>query len=231
MPAAVSDEPPASALQSFFGDHTDLARAFAGHLAGTGVARGLLGPREVPRLWSRHILNCAAVAPLLPPGAHVVDVGSGAGLPGLVLAVARPDIRVTLVEPLLRRVTWLQEVTDDLGLASVSVLRARAEELQGLGADIATARAVAALDRLSAWCFPLLRGEGVLLAIKGRSAAEELAQAEPALRALGAAGWRVLELGGDLLEEPTTVVEVRKGADSNRVRTSRAGSRRSRSRR
>jgi 16S rRNA (guanine527-N7)-methyltransferase len=215
-PAAVSDEPPASVLQSFFGDRADVARAFAGHLAGTGVARGLLGPREVPRLWSRHILNCAAVAPLLPPGAHVVDVGSGAGLPGLVLALARPDVRVTLVEPLLRRVTWLEEVTGDLRLPSVSVLRARAEELHGLGADVATARAVATLDRLSAWCFPLLRSGGVLLAIKGRSAGEELAQGEKALRALGAVGWRVLEVGNDLLEEPTTVVEVRKGADGRR---------------
>jgi 16S rRNA (guanine527-N7)-methyltransferase len=143
----------------------------------------------------------------------------------VVLALARPDVRVTLVEPLLRRVTWLEEVTDDLGLASVSVVRARAEELHGYGADVATARAVAGLDRLSAWCFPLLRSGGVMLAIKGRSAGEELAQGEDALRSLGATGWRVVELGGDLLEEPTTVVEVHKGADVRRSGTSRPAKR------
>ncbi len=212
VPAALAEEPPAAVLRSFFGERVDLARAFAAHLAGTGVERGLLGPREVPRVWSRHVLNCAAVASLLPDGSHVVDVGSGAGLPGLVLAVARPDVRVTLVEPLLRRVTWLEEVTADLGLTSVTVVRARAEELTGLGADVATARAVAALDRLTAWCFPLLQDGGVLLAVKGRSAAEELTHAEAALRELGAVRWTVRELGGDLLDEPTTVVEVQKGS-------------------
>jgi len=230
-PAALTEEPPAAVLQSFFGDRADLARAFAAHLAGTGVERGLLGPREVPRIWSRHVLNCAAVAPLLPHGAHVVDVGSGAGLPGIVLAVARPDLRVTLVEPLLRRVGWLEDVTADLGLPAVSVVRARAEELGGLGADVATARAVASLDRLSAWCFPLLRDGGVLLAVKGRSAAEELTQAEGALRSLGAVSWAVRELGGDVLDEPTTVVEVLKGSGAPSRRGGRTASRRARSRR
>jgi 16S rRNA (guanine527-N7)-methyltransferase len=211
-PAAGPDEPSETLLQSFFGDRVDLARAFASHLAVTGVSRGLLGPREVPRLWSRHMLNCAAAAPLVPAGARVVDVGSGAGLPGVVLALARPDLRVTLLEPLLRRVSWLEDVIDDLGLDSVSVVRARAEELQGCDFDVATARAVAPLDRLAAWCLPLLREGGVLLALKGRSAADELAQAEPALRRLGAVSWGVREVGNALLDEPTTVVEVHKGS-------------------
>src|SRR5205085_5221194 len=138
------------------GDRVDLARAFAAHLADTGVSRGLLGPREVPRLWSRHVLNCAAVAPLVPAGAQLVDVGSGAGLPGVVLALARPDLHVTLVEPLLRRVTWLEEVTKDLDLGNVTVVRARAEDLPKEWADVATARAVAPLVKLSAWCLPLV---------------------------------------------------------------------------
>jgi 16S rRNA (guanine527-N7)-methyltransferase len=214
------DEPSEAVLRSFFGDRVGLARAFASHLADTGASRGLLGPREVPRLWSRHVLNCAAVAPLVPSGAQVVDVGSGAGLPGVVLALARPDLHVTLVEPLLRRVTWLEDVVDDLGLETVSVMRARAEELRGETFDVATARAVAALDRLAGWCLPLLREGGVLLALKGRSAAEELAQAEPALRRLGAVSWRVQEVGNELLDEPTTVVEVRKG---NSARTPSSG--------
>ena len=229
----VPDEPSATVLQTFFGDRVGLALAFASHLAGTGVSRGLLGPREVPRLWSRHVLNCAAVASLVPADAQVVDVGSGAGLPGIVLALARPDLHVTLVEPLLRRVGWLEDVVGDLGLDSVTVVRGRAEELRGYAFDVATARAVAALDRLAVWCLPLLREGGVLLALKGRSAAEELAQAEPALRRLGAVSWGVREVGGGVLDEPTTVVEVHKGSaapTSPKGRSARGGSaRRSRS--
>ena len=220
-------------LRSLFGDRVDLARAFASHLADTGVSRGLLGPREVPRLWSRHVLNCAAMASLVPADAQVVDVGSGAGLPGIVLALARPDVEVTLVEPLLRRVSWLEEVVDDLGLDAVSVVRGRAEELRGYAFDVATARAVAALERLALWRLPLLREGGVLLALKGRSAADELAHAEPALRRLGAVSWAVREVGESILDEPTTVVEVHKGSGQttpSRSRTARGGSgRRSRS--
>lgn len=203
--------PPAAAMDAWFGSRRKLAEAFAQHLRTSAVERGLLGPREVPRLWTRHILNCAAVAPLLPPAAGVVDVGSGAGLPGLVLAIAREDVGVTLVEPLQRRVAWLEEVVSDLALTNVSVLRGRAEELPTGWADVATARAVAPLAKLSAWCLPLVRSGGVMLAIKGRSAAEELRVTENLLPSLGAVGWHVREVGGDLLEHPTTVVEVRKG--------------------
>lgn len=221
--------PPAAVLASFFGERAPVALAFADHLATSAVARGLLGPREQSRLWTRHILNCAAAGPLVPAGASVADVGSGAGLPGLVLAIARPDLDVTLVEPLLRRVTWLEEVTKDLDLGNVAVVRARAEELPKEWADVATARAVAHLLRLSAWCLPLVKPGGLMLAIKGRSAADELHASSPLLPPLGAVSWGVREVGGDLLEEPTTVVEVHKGTESRRRGRSdrqRAGRRR-----
>jgi 16S rRNA (guanine527-N7)-methyltransferase len=210
-------------MDAWFGPRSDLAEAFTEHLRTSALERGLLGPREVPRLWTRHVLNCAALAPLLPPAADVVDVGSGAGLPGLVLAIAREDVTVTLVEPLLRRVAWLEEVASDLALTNVTVVRARAEELRTGWADVATARAVAPLAKLSAWCLPLVRPGGVLLAIKGRTAADELRATADQLPALGAVGWEVREVGGDLLEEPTTVVEVRKGdAESTGRRDRRA---------
>jgi 16S rRNA (guanine527-N7)-methyltransferase len=208
------ESPPSLVVDGFFGPHAEAAHAFAVQLATSAVERGLIGPRELPRLWSRHILNCAAVAPVLPAEATVVDVGSGAGLPGLVIAIARPDVVVTLVEPLLRRVTWLEEVTDTLQLPNVRVTRARAEELAPGVADVATARAVAPLEKLAGWCMPLVKPGGAMLAIKGRSAPEEVASAEDALRRLGGRSWRVLELGGDLLHEPTIVVEVRKQSGS-----------------
>lgn len=215
----------------FFGERLPIAVAFAAHLATSAVERGLVGPREVPRLWTRHILNCAALAPLLPESAVVVDVGSGAGLPGLVLAIAREDVRVTLVEPLLRRVAWLDEVVGDLGLANVTVHRARAEEVDQGWADVATARAVAPLAKLTAWCLPLVRPEGRMLAIKGQTAAAELAEAQPVLPVLGAASWRSFEVGGDLLDEPTTVVEVRKGTPAAGARPTAPAGRGSRRRR
>lgn len=210
-------------MDAWFGPRGDLAEAFAEHLRTSAVERGLLGPRELPRLWERHIFNCAAVTPLLPPAAEVVDVGSGAGLPGLVLAIAREDVSVTLVEPLLRRVAWLEEVTSDLRLTNVAVVRARAEELTTGWADVATARAVAPLAKLSAWCLPLVRSGGAMLAIKGRSAADELRAAADELPALGAVAWEVRELGGDLLVEPTTVVEIRKREAASIGRRGRRG--------
>lgn len=205
-------------MADVFGDRAPLARRYVGHLATSGTERGLIGPREVPRLWERHVLNCAALAPLCARGASVVDVGTGAGLPGLVLALARPDLDVVLVEPLARRVAWLTEVVDDLGL-DVRVVRARAQE-SGVRAATVTARAVAPLERLAGWCLPLVEPGGQLLALKGRSAAQELAAAEPALRRGGAARWEVLEVlpGGARSSapsatrprglSPTTVVRV-----------------------
>jgi len=190
----VTAPPPAvaAAARAAFGDRLELAQRYAELLATTGTDRGLVGPREVPRLWERHLLNCAAVAPLLPPAGVVVDVGSGAGLPGLVLALARPDVQVVLLEPMQRRVAWLEEVVEELGVG-VEVVRGRAEEC-GLTAATVTARAVAPLERLAAWCLPLVRPGGTLLAMKGRSAPEELATAAPALRRYRKVTWDVVEL-------------------------------------
>jgi 16S rRNA (guanine527-N7)-methyltransferase len=214
--------PDAATLERFFGERAPVALAFAHHLGTSALVHGLIGPRELPRLWTRHILNCAAIGSLVPPSARVADVGSGAGLPGLVLAMARPDLEVTLVEPLLRRVAWLEEVTKELDLANVAVVRSRAEDLPTEWADVATARAVAPLAKLTAWCLPLVKPGGLMLAIKGRSAAEELREAAPLLPRLRAASWEVREVGADLLEEPTTVVEVRKAAERrSRPRPSR----------
>ncbi len=203
----------AGAVAAVFGGRESLALRFAEHLRTSGVERGLIGPREVPRLWSRHILNCAVVESLIAPDESLVDVGSGAGLPGMVLAIARPDLSVVLVEPLLRRVVWLAEVQEDLGLERVEVVRGRAESLAGsVRTDVVVARAVAPLDVLAGWCLPLLEPGGRLLALKGRAAREELAAAVPALERLGAEGWRVRQCGEGLLAEPTTVVEVVAGA-------------------
>ncbi len=164
---------------AFHGDRT--IYRYVDLLASVGTVRGLIGPREVPRLWDRHIRNCAAVAPAFPQGARVADVGSGAGLPGLVLALARPDLHVTLIEPLLRRTTFLSEVVADLQLTTVDVVRARAEEHDDTF-DVVTSRAVAPLEKLLRWCLPLCRPGGIVLALKGSSAEEELAAARPFLR-------------------------------------------------
>jgi len=163
-----------------FGSRLDLATRYVEWLAGQGALRGLIGPREVPRLWDRHVLNSAAFGGLVPVGSTVCDVGSGAGLPGLVLALARPDLTVTLVEPLLRRTTFLTEVVDDLGLSpQVEVVRGRADALHGRRTfDVVTSRAVAPLGRLLGWSMPLVSPSGMLLAIKGERAEEEVAESE-----------------------------------------------------
>ena len=186
-----------------------MAHEYVRHLATSGIERGLLGPREVPRLWGRHVLNCAVVAELMDQGSTVVDVGSGAGLPGLAVAIARPDLRLHLVEPLERRVTWLNEVVDALRLTNVTVHRARAEELIGqLSGDYVTARAVAALATLAGWTLPLVSPGGQVLAIKGRSAAEEFEKARKSIRKLGGGAPEIVMAGSSVLEEPTTVVRI-----------------------
>jgi 16S rRNA (guanine527-N7)-methyltransferase len=182
-----------------------LAEQYVDLLTFAGVERGLIGPREVPRIWDRHILNCAVVVPRVPVGAAVADVGSGAGLPGLVWAIARPDLHVTLIEPLLRRTTFLEEAVDALGLDQVTVLRARAEDVRETF-DVVTARAVAPLEKLAGWCLPLVRPGGVLLALKGRTAEEEVASSRVSLHKMGATDI-VVSSHGDL-QVPTTVVEV-----------------------
>lgn len=200
----------AVAADRIFGDRLDLAKRYVEHLATSGIERGLIGPREVPRLWSRHVLNCAVVAELIDEGAKVADVGSGAGLPGLCLAIARPDLYLTLIEPLERRVIWLEEVVMDLGLSNVEIVRARAEAAIGkVECTVVTARAVSALNTLAALTIPLLGGEGELLAIKGRSADEEVAKAAKTLKKLGGVVTEVLLAGQEILEEPTTVVRVK----------------------
>ena len=197
------------AAEKIFGDRLGLAERYVEHLATSGTERGLIGPREIPRLWGRHVLNCAVIESEIAQGSHVADVGSGAGLPGLCLAIARPDLELTLIEPLERRVIWLQEVVDDLGLSNVTVMRTRAELAVGMvTADVVTARAVSALSNLAGLTIPLLGGEGEVVAIKGRSAGEEIEKAAKAIRKLGGVKTSVVTVGQDLLEEPTTLVRI-----------------------
>jgi 16S rRNA (guanine527-N7)-methyltransferase len=194
-----------------FGDRLPLAVRFAEHLVTSGVERGLIGPREAPRVWDRHILNCAVVADLVPNSANLVDVGSGAGLPGIPLALARPDLTIVLVEPLARRVEWLREVIAELDL-DVQVERGRAEERavrrRWEGADVVTARAVAPLHRLAEWCLPLLRTGGVLLAVKGASAPEEVSRDAKVVRRLGGGEPRIERCGVGIVDPPSTVIVV-----------------------
>ena len=188
---------------------------FATLLADVGVTRGLIGPREAPRLWERHLLNCAVVAEpaagLVAAGASVADVGSGAGLPGLVWAIIRPDIRVVLIEPLLRRSVFLAEATAELALSDrVHVRRGRAEDVARdptwQPAEVVTARAVAPLERLLGWTVPLLAPGGRLIALKGSSASAELAESRVQATAVGLIELEVRELGAGVVDPPTTVV-------------------------
>lgn len=212
-----------------FGPALPGAVAYARLLAGPGVTRGLIGPAEAPRIWERHLLNCAAVAELVPDDDCVLaDLGSGAGLPGLVLALMRPNARVVLIEPMARRTEFLRECVEQLGLANVQLVRGRAEDLAGqVEADVVTARAVARLDRLAELAAGIARPGGVVLAIKGATAAQELARAAQALRRLGAGEAEVVRVGTTVLAEPTTVVRFRTGmggADRAPHRSGRQGS-------
>lgn len=207
-PSAPPDTP-GVARRVFSPERMPLIEAYAASLADAGVVRGLIGPREVPRLWERHLLNCAVLAEVMPSGATVCDLGSGAGLPGLVLAVARPDLRITLVEPLLRRTTYLSEVVEELGLTQVEVVRARAEALHGERTfDVVTSRAVAPLGRLLDWSMPLVAPTGALVAMKGRSVTGEIAIEAPRLAAAGCVPAEVIELGHPVVSPPSVVVRV-----------------------
>lgn len=223
--------------RTVFGDRLPLAERFVGLLSTHGVERGLIGPRELDRLWERHVLNSAVLAEAVPhaagtsaedPRPRVIDVGSGAGLPGVPLAIARPDLDIVLLEPMARRVDWLEEVAEQLGL-SVTVERGRAEEKAirarvGVS-EVVTARAVAPLGRLAAWCLPLVREGGTLLALKGRSAAEEIERDRDAVRRAGGGEPRIVEYGAEVLEMPTTVVAIERVAP---VRTTQRSSKRDR---
>ena len=179
-----------------FGEALPRLEQYAELLAGPGTERGLLGPREVPRLWERHLLNCAGLSELVQDGQVVLDLGSGAGLPGLVLALQRPDVQVVLVESLQRRAAFLSECVEQLELRNTLVRRARAEELHGkVEVDVVTARAVAPVDRLAGWSLPLLHEGGRLLALKGEQAEAELELARPVLTRLGARSATVVEVG------------------------------------
>ncbi|MFI6344844.1 16S rRNA (guanine(527)-N(7))-methyltransferase RsmG [Streptomyces sp. NPDC050560] len=215
-------EPPAApeSARTVFGERLPDAMRYAELLAETGVRRGLIGPREVPRLWERHLLNCAVLGEVVPEGVMVCDVGSGAGLPGIPLALVRPDLRITLLEPLLRRTNFLHEVVELLGLDHVTVVRGRAEEVLGTlpPVHVVTARAVAPLDRLAGWGVPLLKPYGEMLALKGDTAEEEVAGARAALAKLGAERVSVIHVGEDVVEPAATVVRVEVGESPGGVR-------------
>jgi 16S rRNA (guanine527-N7)-methyltransferase len=210
-----------------FGDRVAVAARYAELLADTGVTHGLIGPREGMRVWERHILNCAVLAEIIEPDARVLDVGSGAGLPGIPLAIARPDLEIVLLEPMARRVNWLRSAVDELKL-SIAVVRGRAEERavrrEWSGADVTTARAVAPLSRLAGWTLPLLRTGGRLLAIKGSSAELEVARDRAAVRGCGGSSPRVVHCGATHIDPPTTVVVIeRTAARFSTARSSRSG--------
>lgn len=196
-----------AAASTLFGDRIELARAFTVALAEQGEERGLIGPLEVPRLWTRHVLNSAIAAPLFH--GTVADVGSGAGLPGIVLAIARPDVQFTLIEPMERRVAWLDEQVTALGLSNVSVVRGRAEEVGLTGAfDMVTARAVSALRTLLPWTAPLARNGGELALLKGINAANEITAAQKQIRKFLLSDVRVEVLGEGVLAETTRVLHA-----------------------
>ncbi|WP_405726255.1 16S rRNA (guanine(527)-N(7))-methyltransferase RsmG [Streptomyces sp. NBC_01537] len=235
---AAAELPPAPEVaREVFGERYADAVRYAELLADAGVRRGLIGPREVPRLWERHLLNCAVLSEVIPQGVSVCDVGSGAGLPGIPLALTRPDLSITLLEPLLRRTTFLEEVVRLLGLGNVTVVRGRAEEMVGKlpAVDVVTARAVAPLDRLAGWGLPLLRPHGEMAVLKGDTAEEELKAARAALSRLGAVETSVVQVGEGIVDPPSTVVRVLAGespggvrAATRRAKAARASRRRQR---
>jgi 16S rRNA (guanine527-N7)-methyltransferase len=201
--------PPPAEAADVFAAALPLAERYVQMLAGPGVIRGLLGPREVPRLWTRHVLNCAAVADLVPRPSALIDLGSGAGLPGIVLALLLPDVQVTLLERMERRSLFLDECVQELGLRNAQVYRATAEEVAGkLAADVVTARAVAPLDRLAGLAAGLVRPGGLILAVKGAAAEQEVTQARPVLRRLGMRDVAVVRAGDGKVDRAATVVRM-----------------------
>ena len=197
------------AAEAIFGPQIKLARAYVHKLAQDSDQLGLMGPRELDKIWSRHVLNSAVVAELVQPGELVADVGSGAGLPGIPMAIAAPETDFVLIEPMDRRASWLQEVVDELDLQNVEVVRARAEEVEGGQFEVVTARAVAALDKLLRLCVPLLKPGGRVIALKGSKAPEEILEAKKLQKKLKIEGFEIVVCGEKFLAEPTSVVETR----------------------
>ncbi|MFD5387867.1 16S rRNA (guanine(527)-N(7))-methyltransferase RsmG [Streptomyces sp. NPDC127074] len=220
MTEAAELPPAPPEARDVFGDRFPEAVRYGELLADVGVTGGVIGPREVPRLWERHLLNCAVLSEVVPEEVTVCDVGSGAGLPGIPLALTRPDLQITLLEPLLRRTNFLREVVELLGLDHVTVVRGRAEEVLGklTPMHVVTARAVAPLDRLAGWGVPLLRPYGEMLLLKGDTAEEELKQARAALGKLGVVETSVLHVGEGVVDPPSTVVRVEVGESPGGVR-------------
>ncbi|KIF68948.1 16S rRNA methyltransferase [Streptomyces sp. AcH 505] len=220
MTEAAELPPAPDEARTVFGEFFPEAVRYAELLAEAGVKRGLIGPREVPRLWERHLLNCAVLSEIVPDDVMVCDVGSGAGLPGIPLALVRRDLKITLLEPLLRRTNFLQEVVELLGLDHVTVVRGRAEEVLGKlpPVHVVTARAVAPLDRLAGWGVPLLRPYGQMLALKGDTAEEELKGARSALSKLGVVESSVLRVGEGIVDPLATVVRAEVGESPGGVR-------------
>jgi 16S rRNA (guanine527-N7)-methyltransferase len=226
-PGSRGEPPPTPDVAALvFGSRLSLAERYVALLADTGISHGLIGPREAPRLWDRHVLNCAVVHPLFETGARVADLGSGAGLPGIPLAIVRPDLRLTLVEPLLRRTTWLAAAVEELGLDDVVVHRGRAESLWG-GPRYrhVTARAVARIGELARIGLPLLEAKGSLHALKGSSAAAELTEDAEQLRSLNATRWAVTSFGAGVVTPETMVVTVELDAPVAATRHPRASGR------
>jgi 16S rRNA (guanine527-N7)-methyltransferase len=209
--------PPPPAAREIFGPVLPLAERYAHLLAGPGVERGLLGPAEAARVWDRHLLNCAVVAELVPAPCSLVDLGSGAGLPGIVLAMLLPDVDVTLLEPVARRAAFLEDCVSDLGLGNAVMRRGRAEDMAGqITADVVIARAVAPMDRLAGMAAGLARPGGLVLAIKGAGAADEVLRAQPVLRQLGASDLQIVQVGGGKADPAATVVRFTTGPARNR---------------
>ena len=204
------------AAGAVFGSRLAAAERYAELLVTAGVERGLIGPHEADRIWDRHILNSVSVTELIDDGVRVADVGSGAGLPGIPMAIARPDLSIVLIEPLLRRATFLTEVIEDLGLTSVTVARGRAEDpavrQEHSDFDVVTSRAVAALDKLTRWSLPLLHPDGVMMALKGERAEGELDEHRRVMVSLGAVDAKVIQCGVNYLTPPATVVVARRAS-------------------
>ncbi|MCQ4620058.1 16S rRNA (guanine(527)-N(7))-methyltransferase RsmG [Corynebacterium sp. CCUG 71335] len=191
-----------------FGDRLPLAQAYHDSLATTAAERGFIGPKEVPRLWDRHIFNCAVIGEAFKEGQRIADIGSGAGLPGIPLAIARPDLDITLIEPLLKRSSYLSEVVAELDLTNVTVIRGRAEEQKKMLFDAVTSRAVAPLGKLASWSLPLVCPGGAMVAMKGASVSEELERDAKQIAKAGGVDADIFTVGEGVLEQPTTMIRI-----------------------